>query len=84
MPNKIETSLSKLFENHRVVFWYDSKKELRDDFNSINIDGVNKEEINNNEFGLKYQILREKSEEKFLLYKLPFLSHVQLLQPLLV
>lgn len=69
MPNKIETSLSKLFENHRVVFWYDSKKELRDDFDSINIDGVNKEEINNNEFGLKYQILREKSDEKFLLYK---------------
>ena len=69
MPNKIETKLAKLFEHHRIVFWYDSKKELRDDFESINIDGVNKEEIDNNEFGLKYQILREKSEEKFLLYK---------------
>ena len=66
MPNKIETSLSKLFESHRVVFWYDSKKELRDDFNSINIDGVNKEEINNNEFGLKYQILRENEAMKLL------------------
>ena len=47
MSNKIETLLTNLFELHRVVFWYDSKKELRDDFESININGVNKEEINN-------------------------------------
>jgi len=69
MSNKIETLLTNLFELHRVVFWYDSKKELREEYESLHIDGVNKEEINNNEFGLKYQILRERSGEKFLLYK---------------
>ncbi len=69
MPNNIETLLTNLFERHRIVFWYDSKKELRGDFESIEIDGVNKKEINNNEFGLKHLILREKPKAKFLLYK---------------
>jgi uncharacterized protein (TIGR02687 family) len=69
MPNKIETSLTNLFEHHRIVFWYDSKKELREDYDSIDIDDVNKVEINNNELTLKYQMLREKPTEKFLLYR---------------
>ncbi|SVD74067.1 uncharacterized protein METZ01_LOCUS426921, partial [marine metagenome] len=69
MPTKIETSLTHLFEHHRIVFWYDSKKELREDYDSIDIDGVNKIEINNNELVLKFRMLREKSTEKFLLYK---------------
>jgi len=69
MSNRISQALTKLFERHRVVFWYDSKQELRSDFDSVAIPDVEKLEIANNEYGLKYRILRELPEQKFLLYK---------------
>ena len=69
MSNRISQALTKLFERHRVVFWYDTKQELRSDFDSVAIPDVDKREIANNEYGLKYRILREAPEQKFLLYK---------------
>jgi len=66
--NKIESALTKLFDKHRIVFWYDTKKELRKDFESIGVDGVEKVELNNNEFSLKYRMLRQEPDTKFLLY----------------
>ncbi len=32
MAHRIAQALSKLFERHRIIFWYDVKKELRSDF----------------------------------------------------
>ena len=69
MSNRISQALTKLFERHRVVFWYDSKQELRSDFETVSIPHVEKLEIANNEYGLKHRILREAPEQKFLLYK---------------
>ena len=69
MSNRISQALEKLFERHRVVFWYDSKQELRGDFEAVSIPDVEKLEFANNEYGLKYRILREEPEQKFLLYK---------------
>lgn len=69
MSDRISQSLSKLFERNRIVFWYDAKKELRGDFEAVQLDGVEKVEIDNNEFGLKYRILRLEPEKKILLYK---------------
>lgn len=69
MSNRISQALKKLFERHRVVFWYDTKQELRSDFEAVSIPHVEKLEIANNEYGLKYRILRESPEQKFLLYK---------------
>jgi uncharacterized protein (TIGR02687 family) len=69
MSNRISQALKKLFERHRVVFWYDSKQELRGDFETVSIPHVEKLEIANNEYGLKYRILRESPEQRFLLYK---------------
>ena len=69
MSNRISQALTKLFERHRVVFWYDTKQELRDDFETVSILAVEKLEIANNEYGLKHRVLRESPEQKFLLYK---------------
>ena len=66
--NKITQELIKLFEHHRIVFWYDDKKELRNDFETLDLPDVEKIEIDNNEFGIKYRVLREQPETKFLLY----------------
>ena len=66
--SNINGPLLKLFEKHRIVLWYDTKKELRSDYEDLNLDGVEKIEINNNEFGVKHRILREEPKVKFLLY----------------
>lgn len=67
--NKIVASLTKMFEKNRIVFWYDQEKNLRETFNNVDINNVEKIEIKNNEFALKYKILREYPKQKFLLYK---------------
>lgn len=69
MSKQIETALSRLFEKHRIIFWYDTKCELRRDFETATLPNVEKLEIANNEYGLKYRILREAPEQKFLLYQ---------------
>lgn len=68
MNQRIANALTKLFDRHRIVFWYDAKHELRDDFESVSLPDVEKLEINNNQYGLKYKVLREQPEQKFLLY----------------
>jgi uncharacterized protein (TIGR02687 family) len=69
MNDRIAHALTKLFERHRIVFWYDAKQELRDDFEALQLPGIEKIELANNEFGVKYRILREEPEQKFLLYR---------------
>lgn len=69
MSDRINQALSRLFDKHRIVFWYDTKQELRSDYDAISIPDVEKLEIANNEYGLKHRILREAPEQKFLLYK---------------
>ena len=69
MENRIALALAKKFEATRVVFWYDTKEELRSDFDALVLPGVQKLEIANNEFGIKHRILRDEPESKFLIYK---------------
>ena len=54
--------LKRLFEKHRIVFWYDSNKELRPEFDTLSLPGVEKVEIENNHYALKYRILREEPD----------------------
>ncbi len=42
MNNNILQALEKLFDRHRIVFWYDNKNEMRDEFAGIEIKLVNK------------------------------------------
>lgn len=65
---QIQTAITNLFKKHRIVFWYDTKRELRNEFESLILPGIEVIELNNNEFAVKYRILREKPEQKFLLY----------------
>ena len=69
MSDRIALALQRLFEKHRIVFWYDTKHELRADFTTLNLPGIEKIELVNNEFGIKHRILREQPEQKFLLYR---------------
>jgi len=65
----IESAVSNHFKKCRIVFWYDAKRELRQEYESLLINGVEKIELDNNEYGVKYHILRELPDQKFLLYQ---------------
>ncbi len=69
MNSRIAQALTKLFERHRIIFWYDTKHELRDDFEALDLPGIEKVELTNNEFGVKHRLLREEPNQKFLLYR---------------
>jgi uncharacterized protein (TIGR02687 family) len=69
MNEQVQKSLLKKFNKYRIVFWYDPEKELRADFEAMELPGIEKVEIANNEFGLKYRLLRDEPETRFLLYK---------------
>jgi hypothetical protein len=66
--NKIEETLLKRFENHRVIFWYDEKQELTELYQEVSLDGVEKIEVNNNEFEVKHIINKQKPDSKLLVY----------------
>lgn len=57
-----------MFAKHRIVFWYDEKKELRQEFDELVLSDVEKVVLHSNEFSLRYRILRAALEQKFLLY----------------
>ncbi|NQY33780.1 MAG: BREX-1 system phosphatase PglZ type A [Alteromonadaceae bacterium] len=67
--SNIVNALERLFAKHRIVFWYDEKKELRDEFDALSLDNIEKIEIVNNEFSIKHKLLRESPKTQFLLYK---------------
>ena len=69
MGKSIRDSLKNLFLHHRIVFWHDNKNEMHEDFKQIKIKDVENIEICNNEFSVKYKVLREKPNQKFLIYK---------------
>ncbi len=66
--SKIIDSLSKLFEKHRIVIWYDGEQNFIDEFNELVIPGIVKLTIDKNEFALKYQMLIKQPSDKFLLF----------------
>ncbi|NWC90524.1 BREX-1 system phosphatase PglZ type A [Pseudomonas reactans] len=66
---KISQALSNLFDKQRIVFWYDTRLEFRADFETLELPDVEKIVLANNEFGVKYRLLREQPEQKFLLYR---------------
>lgn len=67
--DKITQALSRLFEKHRIVFWYDANQEFSHDYSALNLPGIEKITLANNEFGVKHRILRDQPEQKFLLYR---------------
>jgi uncharacterized protein (TIGR02687 family) len=69
MSDRIAASLRRMFEEQRIVFWYDAARDMRAAFEALDLSGVTKLEIANNEFGLKRRILRQEPSGRFLLFK---------------
>lgn len=68
MNAAVNEALKRCFAETRIVFWYDEGGRCRDEFDKVEVEGVEKLVIAGNEFGIKYRILAEKPEGKFLVY----------------
>ena len=68
MTDRIAASLERLFDEHRIVFWYDAARDMRGEFDAVELAGVTKVEIANNQFGLKHRMLRKEPKAKFLVF----------------
>lgn len=64
----IQQRLLTLFDNQRIVFWYDDNGALREQFDGVELEGIEKLTIDNNEFGIKIQVLKLQPSTKFLIY----------------
>ena len=58
------------FENSRIICWRDTKCELHDDFEALNLPGIEKIEVKNNEFSVMHRVLRGEPEKKFLIFSI--------------
>jgi uncharacterized protein (TIGR02687 family) len=67
--DKLKPALDKLFQQHRLVFWYDEGADMRALFEHLALSDVEKVVIDNNEFALKYRLLKEQPKQKFLVYQ---------------
>ena len=66
--SRIKESLLKTFKEHRIIFWYDSKQELLQEFESLEEEGFEKMQVNGNEFEVKYRLQIQQPTTNFLLY----------------
>ncbi|MEP4076998.1 BREX-1 system phosphatase PglZ type A [Haloferula sp.] len=64
----IEKGIVGLFERHRIVFWYDAAAGWKTECAKLDLEGVTKLHVANNELGVKLRIIRDEPDEKFLLY----------------
>jgi uncharacterized protein (TIGR02687 family) len=67
--DKVQKALEKYFQQHRLVFWYDDKADMKSLFESMQFADIEKLVIANNEFGIKHTVLIEKPKQKFLIYQ---------------
>lgn len=68
MEAQIKETIQSYFEEKRIVFWYDEKNQFREDFDELELPNVKKIVLDNNEFSVKYQVLREEPTQRFLIY----------------
>ena len=66
---RIHDSLQRVFQRHRLVFWYDATGEWAETFKAYPDAAVAKLSVASNEFGTKVRIVRDPNPEaRFLIY----------------
>lgn len=68
MTETLHNALDAHFKNHRIIFWYDEGRQQYDLFQGYQSTSVEKIELANNEFGVKYRLFASNADTKFLIY----------------
>jgi uncharacterized protein (TIGR02687 family) len=66
---RIHDSLHRVFQRHRLVFWYDLTGEWEETFSTFMDENVAKLTVAGNDFGIKVRVVRDPNPEaRFLIY----------------
>ena len=73
---RIQATLQNLFQDdsrwahpgQRVVFWYDPDQQFLDTFTELQLDGIEKLQLNDTPFTVKHRLLKQQPGQAFLLY----------------
>ena len=65
----VRPHLLRWFDSHRVVFWHDPDGHYAADFARLDLPGVQTIQVANDEYGIKRQLLHDKPEGRFLVYR---------------
>lgn len=73
---RIQATLQNLFQDdsrwahpgQRVVFWYDPDQQFLDTFTELQLDGIEKLQLNDTPFTVKHRLLKQQPDQAFLLY----------------
>ncbi|MCB0187305.1 MAG: BREX-1 system phosphatase PglZ type A, partial [Caldilineaceae bacterium] len=68
--SEITKALTRRFhhDQERIIFWYDEAEEMTAEFDALDLAGVTKLTLDNNQFAIKHRMLRAEPAQKFLLY----------------
>ena len=66
--SKIQESIDKLMQQHRVLLWYDAEQKFTEEFEALKITNGEKLTVQNNELAVKYKVLRQQPNQKYLIY----------------
>lgn len=69
--SKIQDSIQKLFQQHRILLWYDAEQKFTEEYQALKIPGGEKITVQNNELAVKHKALLQQPDQKYLLY-LPY------------
>jgi uncharacterized protein (TIGR02687 family) len=66
----IKNALRRIYEDkdEKIVIWYDEEGGFKDSFDELELDGIEKIEVANNSFWVKYRIYYEAPKNKYLIY----------------
>ena len=66
--SKIEQSIEKLLDKHRILIWYDAEQAFTEEYEKLDLTSAQKVQVEGNELEVKVQVLLEEPEQQFLLY----------------
>ncbi len=66
--SKIQESIDKLMQQHRVLLWYDAEQKFTEEYDALTVANGEKLTVQNNELAVKHKVLLQKPNQKYLIY----------------
>lgn len=65
----VKPHLERRFHEQRVVFWHDPEGQYASELEGLDLAGVTTLRIGNDEYAIRYRLLKEQPDDKFLVYR---------------
>ncbi len=65
----VKPHLERRFHDQRVVFWHDPEGQYASELDGLDLSGVTTIRVENSEYTIKYRLLVEQPDDKFLVYR---------------